>query len=86
MSPDHAGLLDTLLACQRIQRYAAGLDGAAFLSDELRQDGMLRQLMVLGGQARPYSTDETTAMCSSARSSSPSFARGPGSSRRTPAN
>jgi uncharacterized protein with HEPN domain len=36
MSRDEAQLLDMFLACEKIQRYATGLDGAAFLADELR--------------------------------------------------
>ncbi len=55
MSRDDAQLLDMLLACQKIQRYATGLDGAAFLADELRQDGILRQLTVLGEAAKRVS-------------------------------
>ena len=39
---DDAWVLDMLHACQRALRYAKGLTGAAFLSDELRQDAIIR--------------------------------------------
>ncbi len=39
MSPDDVQLLHMLLACQKIQRYATGLDEAAFLADEFRRMG-----------------------------------------------
>lgn len=61
MSRDEAQLLDMLLACQKIQRYATGLDGTAFLADELRQDGILRQLTVLGEAAKRVSSEYRTA-------------------------
>jgi uncharacterized protein with HEPN domain len=35
-----------LHACQRALRYAKGLTGAAFLSDELRQDAIIRYFRV----------------------------------------
>ncbi len=57
MSRDDAQLLDMLLACKKIQRYATGLDGTAFLADELRQDGILRQLTVLGEAAKRVSPE-----------------------------
>ncbi len=61
MSRDEAQLLDMLFACQKIQRYATGLDGAAFLADELRQDGILRQLTILGEAAKRVSTEYRAA-------------------------
>jgi uncharacterized protein with HEPN domain len=41
---DAAWLLDMLLACEKIERFIRGVDGAAFLGDELRQEAILRQL------------------------------------------
>jgi hypothetical protein len=61
MSRKEAQLLDMLLACQKIQRSATELDGAAFLADELRQDGILRQLTVLGEAAKRVSSDYRAA-------------------------
>jgi uncharacterized protein with HEPN domain len=43
---DDAWVLDMLHACQRALRYAKGLTGAAFLSDELRQDAIIRYFRV----------------------------------------
>lgn len=57
MWKDDAWILDMLNACRRIQRYAQGVDGAAFLGDELRQDAIIRQLTVLGEAAKRVSED-----------------------------
>jgi uncharacterized protein with HEPN domain len=43
---DDAWVLDMLHACQRALRHAKGLTGAAFLSDELRQDAIIRYFRV----------------------------------------
>jgi uncharacterized protein with HEPN domain len=61
MWKDDAWILDMLNACRRIQRYAHGVDGAAFLSDELRQDAIVRQLTILGEAAKRVSPDFRTA-------------------------
>ena len=42
---DAAWLLDMLLVCEKIERFVQGMDGAAFLGDELRQEAILRQLV-----------------------------------------
>ena len=55
MWKDDAWILDMLNACRRIQRYAHGVDGAAFLGDELRQDAIIRQLTILGEAAKRVS-------------------------------
>jgi len=52
---DAAWLLDMLLACQKIERFVRGVDGASFLGDELRQEAILRQLTVLGEAAKNVS-------------------------------
>jgi uncharacterized protein with HEPN domain len=57
MWKDDAWILDMLNACRRIERYAQGVDGAAFLNDELRQDAIVRQLTVLGEAAKRVSLD-----------------------------
>jgi uncharacterized protein with HEPN domain len=46
-----------LHACQRALRYGKGLTGAAFLSDELRQDAIIRQLTILGEAVKHVSSD-----------------------------
>ena len=51
LGDDAAWLLDMLLACEKIERFIRGVDGAAFLGDELRQEAILRQLTVLGEAA-----------------------------------
>ena len=43
---DDAWVLDMLHACQRALRHEKGLTGAAFLSDELRQDAIIRYFRV----------------------------------------
>jgi uncharacterized protein with HEPN domain len=57
MWKDDAWLLDMLNACRKIQRYAQGVDDAAFLNDELRQDAIIRQLIILGEAAKRVSQD-----------------------------
>jgi len=54
---DGAWLLDMLIACDKIERFIRGLDGAAFLGDELRQEAILRQLTVLGEAAKNISSE-----------------------------
>ena len=54
---DAAWLLDLLLACEKIERFVHGMDGAAFLDDELRQEAILRQLTVLGEAAKNVSSE-----------------------------
>ena len=61
MWKDDAWILDILNACQRIHRYAQGVDGLGFLSDELRQDAIVRQLTILGEAAKRVSPDYRTA-------------------------
>lgn len=61
MWKDDAWLLDMLNACRRIQRHAQGVDGAAFLSDDLRQDAIVRQFTVLGEAAKRVSPEVRTA-------------------------
>jgi len=56
-SDDGAWLLDMLLACEKIERFTRGLDGAAFLGDELRQEAILRQLTILGEAAKNVSSE-----------------------------
>ncbi len=46
-----------LIACEKIERFIRGLDGAAFLGDELRQEAILRQLTVLGEAAKNVSSE-----------------------------
>ena len=58
---DAAWLLDMLLACEKIQRFVQGIDGAAFLGDELRQEAILRQLTVLGEAAKNVSFEYRVA-------------------------
>ena len=58
---DDAWILDMLNACRRVQRYAQGMNGAAFLGDELRQDAILRQLTILGEAAKRVSSEYRTA-------------------------
>jgi len=53
---DAAWLLDMLIACEKIERFIRGVDGAAFLGDELRQEAILRQLTVLGEAAKNVSS------------------------------
>jgi uncharacterized protein with HEPN domain len=57
MWKDDAWLLDMLNACRRIQRHAQGVDGAAFLGDDLRQDAIVRQFTVLGEAAKRVSPE-----------------------------
>jgi uncharacterized protein with HEPN domain len=40
-----------------IQRHAQGVDGAAFLGDDLRQDAIVRQFTVLGEAAKRVSPE-----------------------------
>ncbi len=54
---DAAWLVDMLLACEKIERFVRGVDGAAFLGDELRQEAILRQLTVLGEAAKNVSSE-----------------------------
>ncbi len=54
---DAAWLVDMLIACQKVERFVRGVDGAAFLSDELRQEAVLRQLTVLGEAAKQISAE-----------------------------
>jgi len=54
---DAAWRLDMLLACQKIERFVRGVDGANFLGDELRQEAILRQLTVLGEAAKNVSPE-----------------------------
>jgi uncharacterized protein with HEPN domain len=61
MWKDEAWLLDMLNACRRIQRHAQGLDEAAFLGDDLRQDAIVRQLTVLGEAAKRVSPEYRAA-------------------------
>jgi uncharacterized protein with HEPN domain len=58
---DEANVLDMLHACERALRHAAGLTATAFLADELRQDAILRQLIVLGEAATRISPDYRAA-------------------------
>jgi uncharacterized protein with HEPN domain len=60
MWKDEAWLLDMLNACRRISRYAQGVDGVAFLGDELRQDAIVRQLTILGEAAKRVSPEYRT--------------------------
>lgn len=39
-------------AIQRIKRYTAGMDEAGFLGDELVQDGVIRNIEIIGEAAR----------------------------------
>ncbi len=57
MWKDDAWILDMLNACRRIQRYARGINEAAFLGDDLRQDAIARQLTVLGEAAKRVSPE-----------------------------
>ena len=58
MSFDNAAwLLDMVLAREKIERFVHGMDGAAFLGDELRQEAILRQLTVLGEAAKNVSSE-----------------------------
>ncbi len=41
-------LNDTLEAIGRIERYTRGMDYEGFLADDLVQDGVIRNLMVIG--------------------------------------
>jgi uncharacterized protein with HEPN domain len=61
MWKDDAWLLDMLNACRRIQRHAHGVDGAAFLADDLRQDAIVRQFTVLGEAAKRVSPEYCAA-------------------------
>lgn len=61
MWKDDAWILDMLNACRRIERYAQGVNGAAFLGDELRQDAIVRQLTILGEAAKRVSPKYRTA-------------------------
>ncbi len=54
---DDASILDMLNACRRIQRYMKGMDRAAFLDDEVRQDAIIRQLTILGEAAKRISSE-----------------------------
>ena len=54
---DAAWLVDRLLACEKIERFVRGVDGMAFLGDELRQEAILRQLTVLGEAAKNVSAE-----------------------------
>lgn len=45
-------LLHMVDACERIERYAAGLDEAGFVADDLRHNAVLRMLEVLGEAAQ----------------------------------
>ena len=56
-SDDAAWLVDMFLACEKIERFVRGVDGSAFLGDELRQEAILRQLTVLGEAAKNVSAE-----------------------------
>jgi len=45
-------LLHMVDACERIERYCAGLDEAGFVADDLRHNAVLRMLEVLGEAAQ----------------------------------
>jgi uncharacterized protein with HEPN domain len=45
-------LLHMVDACERIDRYCAGLDEAGFVADDLRHNAVLRMLEVLGEAAQ----------------------------------
>jgi len=61
MWKDDAWILDMLNACRRIQRYTQGVSGATFLTDELRQDAIIRQLTILGEAAKRLSSEYRAA-------------------------
>jgi uncharacterized protein with HEPN domain len=54
---DAAWLVDMVIACNKIERFVRGVDGTAFLSDELRQEAVLRQLTILGEAAKNISSE-----------------------------
>lgn len=64
MSRDWRLYLDELReACEKVVRYADGLDKDAFLSDDKTYDAVLRNLEVIG-EAAKYLPDEVKARCS----------------------
>lgn len=48
--PEYLGHI--LLAIQRINRYTAGMNEAAFLVDDLVQDGVIRNIEIIGEASR----------------------------------
>lgn len=44
-------------ACERIERYIAGLDQTGFSADELRQDAVIRNLEIVGEACRNIQRD-----------------------------
>ena len=48
----HLRLHDMIQACSRIARYVEGIDEAIFVIDELRLDGVIRNIEILGEAAK----------------------------------
>ena len=44
-------------AVERIQRYTAGLSFEAFLADDKTQDAVVRNIEIIGGAAKSFSSD-----------------------------
>ena len=57
---DRVYLRHILQAIDRIERYLDGVSEAEFMEDELRQDGVIRQLSIIGEAVKRLS-DETRA-------------------------
>jgi uncharacterized protein with HEPN domain len=48
---------DILISCDKILRYTKGLDYNSFFADELRFDGVIRNLQVIGEAVKQISPD-----------------------------
>jgi uncharacterized protein with HEPN domain len=57
MPRDDATLLDIVLACRRIQRFAAGLSLETFLGDEKTQSAVVHQLLLIGEATKRLSDE-----------------------------
>ncbi len=57
MSRDDGWLLDMLQASRQALAYAEGIEEQAFLADNLRQDAILRQLLILGEACKRVSPE-----------------------------
>ena len=55
-------LEDILRACEKIGRYTAGMDQAAFVADERTYDAVVRNLEIIGEAAKRLPPDTCQAM------------------------
>ena len=56
MPRDDAIVLDIVLACRRIRRFAAGFSRETFLADEKTQSAIVHQLQVIGEATKRLTT------------------------------